>query len=540
MSRSYTLGPTGTIPQDEYLRKIQSSGVPEDPEQVETYLRAQLSDFRPDAPFFESDQPRDPSDRGSGYGSREALNLRYSGARSDALPYLPDGTFLDHEFMERDPRGTQNVPLFSKYKAQGMARSPYYNFGKDADWSVPETGVNPVQMVAKIRNAQQQVKDRLQIFDESMDSWSTPSAAVRGPTSAVAMVTADGTIVNLAEATARQRRDPVNVLSNRYPLVNRHSEPDQRVKISKYGQIRPVMDIGANDWSTNRYNAYMDHQIPMQIDGQMVNRMLGHLILSISGQQATKQLVAQGADYSESEVNQLRRSRRQIDPDDLYKVMMIGGVSHSISAQQENFEETPVRLQGRMRTFDLHKTRDLASLNHKILRSMEQVSRKLGPQKHKDLRDSIKQSAADYGLYTEQTQRPTHKQKVDSTLNRESLDIRQIEEEKVVKQYGGLLPMTYRPRLDTYEGYKTSSRETRARAHGRLTHGPQQIDDFEADQDITEFALPGRKKAVDPKKHRGLGRSLQAEDGDIETGDSTGTFDIKDVLAEIIKDRTGE
>ncbi len=536
MSRSYTLqGQAGTIPYDEYLRKIQQTDLREDPDQYEKYIRKQLVDFRPDAPFFESDQTRDPNDRGSGFGSRERLSLRYTGARSEEEPYLPDGTFLDHEFMERDPRGTQTGPDMAAARAQREARAKFVKFYNDDDHSVPETGINPVQMVALIRGAQQQFKDRWKNFDESMDSWHNGSAATRGDRSSVAMVTTDGTIVNLAEAVQSLRQDPVNVLSNRTAAMLRHTAPDHRVKTSKYGIIRPTMDVDYNAWNTNRYNSYLDHQIPIEINGQMVNRGLAMMILDLEGQRATKQMTAQGTDYDDSQVTMLREMQLRINPEDLYKMIMIGMTSatQAKSANQEFFEGKQIV---RHAKFD-GDVRDLLNagvINHDIANSMQQSNRELGPQRSKDLRQAVKKSAADYGLYKESKNRPASVKHTQNTLAREGLDTRDVEDQKETKTYGGIKPSeNYNPHTSVdFERYAKNSRTTQARkAHTRKMRG-QTVTDTVNDADMDEFALPGARKTH--KKDSYGGRRTQADFGDILRKDSEDAANLHDTLYNMV------
>ncbi len=537
MSRSYTQqGQSGTIPYDEYLRKIQQTDLREDPNQYEKYLRKQLVDFRPDAPFFESDQTRDPNDRGSGNGSRERLALRHSGARSEEDPYLPDGTFLDHEFMERDPRGTQVGPDMNASRKQREARARFVKFYDDSDNSVPETGINPVQMVTLIRGAQQQFKDRWKNFDESMDSWHNGSAAVRGDRSSVAMVTTDGTIVNLADAVQQLRQDPVNTLSNRTPAMLRHTAPDHRVKTSKYGMVRPVMDMDYNAWNTNRYNSYLDHQIPIEINGQMVNRGLAMMILDLEGQRATKQIVTHGTDYDDSQVNLLREMQQRINPEDLYKMIMIGMTSQtqSKSANQEFFEGSHLARTGGKFKGDVRKLLNAGEINHDIAISMVQSNRELGMQRTADLRQNITKSAADYGLYKEAGNRPSSIKKIKNTLVREGLDVRDVEDHKETKTYGGIKPSeNYNPHevLD-FEEYAKKSKTTQHRKMNAKKMKTRSVDDTVNDADMGEFDLPGARHSRDAGINNG--RQTQADFGDILRKDSDDAANLHDTLYNMV------
>lgn len=538
MSRSFTLsGQSGTIPYDEYLRKIQSTNLNEDPAQYEKYLRKQLADFRPDEAVWESDQTRDPNDRGSGFGSAERLSLRYSGARSEEDPYLPDGTFLDHEFTERDPRGTQNMPDFGgEGRRQKMARANLIKFYKDDDFSVPESGVNPVQMVANIRGAQKQFKDRWQNFDESMDSWHNGSGAMRGEGSHVAMITTDGTIVNLADAKGQHREDPVNLLSNRTAAMLRHTAPDHRVKTSKYGMIKPVQTPDYNSWNTNRYNSHLDHEIPVEINGQMVNKSLALLILDLEGQRATKQIVAQGTDYDDSHGSIVRSMKHKINPEDLYKMIQIGMASATqpASANQEFFEGK--QHVGRSRKFrgEVRELLNAGVINHDIAASMVQANRMLGPERAGDLRQAVSTSAADYGLYQVNKNRPASVKNMTSSLVREGLDTREIEEQRTTKTYGGI-----RPSVDNspheklaFEDFAKNSKATiHRKANARKMKG-RGVDDTVNDADMQEFSLPGRKTKGDSSY---MGRQVQADYGDTDRSELSDTINIHDTMFKMLQ-----
>lgn len=536
LSRGYTLaGQFGTIPNDEYFRKIEQFDMREDPMGVENYMRGQLIDYRPDAPFLESDQKRDPSDRGSGYGSRERLSLRYTGARTEEEPYLPDGTFLDHEFMERDPRGTQNLPDFNKAREQKLARAAFIKFSNDDDLSVPETGINPVQMNALIRGSQQQFKDRYRNFDESMDSWHNGGTVPTKKSSMLAMVTKDGTIVNLSEATGLLRQDPVNILSNRVKGIPRWTETDQRVKISRYGQVRPVMDIGANKWNNNRSNSYLDHSIPVEINGELVNKMLAMLIVDLEGQRSTKQQIAKGVDYNESNEDNIRSAKRKINPADIYKIMMIGmkSGSHAKSANEElDVEGSPHCSMNKLDT-NLRFMLNQAILNHEIAASMVQSTRKQGPKESKDMREHIKNSAADNGIYVTNHNRGRIERSA-NRLHRETTDNRHIEEEKVVQSYGAVRAIAQRKTHENadFEDFGSDSRKNinKLANQGRRKHTTTH--DTVDDIDMSEFGdAPFRKHW---NKDNYQGRSIQGDFGDMAVGDSTASRSMRDNLYDLV------
>ena len=72
-------GSSGAIPDDMLLDKYRVTDIEFDENEYNNFARRTLADFRPDAPFLESDQPRDPSDRGSGNLSAMKISLRENG-----------------------------------------------------------------------------------------------------------------------------------------------------------------------------------------------------------------------------------------------------------------------------------------------------------------------------------------------------------------------------------------------------------------------------------------------------------------------------
>jgi hypothetical protein len=536
MSRVDTFdGQYGTIPDDVYMRKIERANLPEDPMLYENYARKMLADYRPDEPFLASDMARDPADRGGGNHSTERLELRHSGARSSEDPYLPDGTFLDHEFLERDPRGTQNLPDFNEARRQKMARAAFIKFYNDDDHSVPETGINPVQMRDLIRNSQQQFKDRFTNFSESLGAWHNGGTAqVSNKASVLAMTTADGQILDLADATARNRQDAVTKLSNAVPGIPRYTTPDHRVKISRYGMVKPMQDIGSQNWNNNRSNTYLDHQIPVEINGQMVNRMLATMILDIEGQRMNKQVAAQGAAFGDSAVNQAHQAKRNINPEDIFKIIMIGMDSHTQPAtSNQHYDGMRVhRSNAKPGDRDVRGMLNQAMVNVQIVESMAQSNRRMEPNKRRDLRENIKTSAVQKGVFYERgnTGRGLSKHRT-TDIMREGLDTRFIEESRTVVNYGGVKPMKYRSTQESndYEEFGKHSLDQKTRVHNyRSKNANTNTNDFE--QQMREFRDADIRQ-LGPADYRGRGVASTEAGG---FNDSAGSVDIKASLEQMI------
>ena len=81
------------------------------------YVRSEIIDWTPNAPYLESDhQRRDPS------LSRSQINVRYNGNRGN-YDYLPQHAELFYGFTGNDPRGAQNDPLLNEIRGQMTARA---------------------------------------------------------------------------------------------------------------------------------------------------------------------------------------------------------------------------------------------------------------------------------------------------------------------------------------------------------------------------------------------------------------------------------
>jgi hypothetical protein len=433
-------GSSGAIPDDMLLDKYRVTDIEFDENEYNNFARRTLADFRPDAPFLESDQPRDPSDRGSGNLSAMKISLRENGFRSEATPWLDEGQFLDHHALERDPRGASNMPDFNEYKRQSQARGPYIKFFKDDDFSVPESGINPKEMTRLRRSNQHDLAKRLIIFDESKDAWHNGGIKRGGLTSRVVFQTNSGVILNLADATAANRRDLVDRASNSLPSILRSSGPDHRIKIASYSNIRPMIHIADTDYTANRTNAENDHVRHKQIEGDMKNKFMALLIADLEGQRENKQLVAQGAVYSDSDAQQNRQVNQKLNPEDIYKLTQISG------PLPENATFADASIRSSMTNPDLRVALSSTKTNHEMAESINNAIRNRTELQTDDLREKIIRSADDYGVYFEKSNR-RREEKTDPTQNRHSLDVRHIEDSKSIKNFSNIKPMIYHPTI---------------------------------------------------------------------------------------------
>lgn len=503
-------GAYGNMPEDMYLRKIEQTNMYEDPMQVENHIRGLLVDFKPDKPFLASDVARHPDDRGGGFHSKRFLNLRHHGvAGAVDDPYLPDGTFLDHEFTERDPRGTALGPNMRKHYEQQMARASYIKFYDDNDLSVPEQGINPEQMVSNIKSGMYMFKDRYKNFATARGGWHNGGTGFGRDgvrlNSDVGKYSMDGTILDLTEAKQGNRHDAVAKLSADTTIAPRHSTPDHRFKIAKYGTVRVKQSIKQNDWTNNRQSVFQDHNTSVAINGIMANKQLANLIIDLDGIRKTKQVIAQGADYGDSRNNQIRS--RKIHPDDIYKIFMITGSQPNTANQQ--FEGMRIHRYGPVRKHNNREAMENVQINHHILESMQLATKASRERDVKDLREQIAESAANNEFYIEVNNRQLGKKGKGN--RRDAEDNRHIEDTKEVKTYAGIMPSKtnrVHEKIDVHD-YGKYSLQTKQR-HGKrsgLTSNNTYQNEYEQDRGLLDFGTYDRAKRGDKKTH--MGRNLQ-------------------------------
>lgn len=186
----------GGMPSWALLSKWEQTGIAEDVNQVNKFQRSIAKDFTPDKPWLESDQqfnggidPETGQSRRGGSFSRTQLNRRFGGARVNTDPYLPDGTFLDWEFMNNSDNYKDNKKRFEKnytsggqgvarqsgdvnwneYNRQRAYRAKYIKYYNDADNSTVEHGVNPVKMAENLYKVRFTGLKKLKVFKSSKE-----------------------------------------------------------------------------------------------------------------------------------------------------------------------------------------------------------------------------------------------------------------------------------------------------------------------------------------------------------------------------------
>ncbi len=289
-------GNFGGIPDHVILQKQERTNIAEDPSMLDYYQRQLLKDTRPDAPFMASDipsrggfDPRTGEMRQGASDSRARLAHRYSGDghRSWSTPWLPDGTFLDYQGLEKDPRSIRPDPDFREMAKQEYFRGRYIPYSPDNDDSVPETGMNTYRRWESIRQSQQWSADRMKWFDTAKDNRTSRRAGQTIPNEHRAVqTTVDGEVINLADALTANKSNITDVLTNQYKIGWRRTT-DQTFNVAKYGQIRPTMNMADQAWYKSlrqgeedrpEQGIFQDQRVPRQLIKVMENIVRGRAI----------------------------------------------------------------------------------------------------------------------------------------------------------------------------------------------------------------------------------------------------------------------
>ncbi len=174
--------PYGGMPYDAIAAKLEET----DPELVEevrgfdefhtveddydTYVREEITDWGPDAPFLESDHAR----RDPGL-SRSILNLHYNGTRG-SHPELPRHPELFYGFTGNDPRGSVNDPRFDEVRGHITSRAANLTvaMGDNDDNHVAERPWTAQSISYGMKELQRRLKGNTKIFSVSKEGrpWS--------------------------------------------------------------------------------------------------------------------------------------------------------------------------------------------------------------------------------------------------------------------------------------------------------------------------------------------------------------------------------
>jgi hypothetical protein len=193
-----------------------------------------LKDNTCSTPLMESDMPR--IDR----GSKEALNLRYTGARSAARPEHPDLYIAN---TTPDERGCQTEPNMYGYKKGLQYRiSKYTDLVSDkiSDMTLSSGVWEPPAVIKAQLGMRETIKKRLNWFDRSRttDSRSYNSTQSKNSkTKLASLEEADGTnnVLSDIPSSVFTPSEVVFGKNRKLSIIGRREVPTHRFTVAKYG-----------------------------------------------------------------------------------------------------------------------------------------------------------------------------------------------------------------------------------------------------------------------------------------------------------------
>jgi hypothetical protein len=374
----------GDMPDHIYLRKLEQTCMLEDTNEVENYQRNILRDTRPDAPFLASDEARSGNygpngeSRLGGTLSRMMLNIREHGARStpDVTPYLPDGTFLDYEFLDEDPRESDEPQWKAMNEQMTFRYKNYTPFSSDADNSTVESGMTEGQIYKDMRRISQPwLKNRLKIFSTSKDGIQRSIKVDGNEQSYLDQVTADTQYSEMLDNEMWNGVNATTLLSNNTP-VGWHQTVDHDFKVAQYGMVRSEQDFTKYKAYINRREGVCDQKQKIPFNDITVSSNLIQTISNIIRARKTRDLTGDNTIYNNSTENKTYNMHLEN--------MVIGGSKHDHAVESRAHEIVRqlenIMLERNGARFFLDKNKSTVGISHidpKIVEYLNHANKKL-------------------------------------------------------------------------------------------------------------------------------------------------------------------
>jgi hypothetical protein len=414
------------MPVDLLLQKQEITCAYESPYQVEDYHRSTLKDLSCDKPFFESDLPRGGSDEygnsnGNNY-SEQSLSLRDSGHRNPqgADPYLPDGTFLDWQFLEKDVRGTATGPDMKNHVKQQYARSKFIKKFSDSDNSVPESGINPYDMNRNIRNGQNIFKTYYQNFETSKDSWHNGGSAPGYAKSNKEKTEHGQEVKDPAQLNNRNRMDVTNNLSNDTSIGWRRTT-DHVFNVAQYGRVVAGKTYKDEDWYKNRGNSSVDHDVLVSWQDTNMSKNTALKMIDLSKQKFDAHYTGlHGISYGVGKSS--RSTKHKLTPADMAGVKYRETQETRLPSDHTTLNGNQVnRSGGTLLQYDEIK-KGKCKINTKIFEKIARANVQVTKHQKSDLRKEIESDVKHDGIFIEDTN--TEKKKAtDSNIFWDSISV---------------------------------------------------------------------------------------------------------------------
>lgn len=408
--KSSIVGSGSLMSESAYLAKMEQTCIFESPTMLDDYMRSSLKDIRPDKPLFEGDQTRRNN------FSEDRLNLRHHGKRVATEPYLPDGTFLDFDGLNPDSRGASAMgPDMKLHRKQQEARGKFVKYYDDGDYSVPGEGINQATMIKLKKGAFYDVKDRLKIFDESMNSFHNGGTAqVKKKTTGECMQEFDGRNPEMRDEVCYNRANLTNDLSNNTSIGWRRTT-DNHFQVAKYGMVRKTQNPNTNNYLKNRSNAQVEHDVLVSWRDQNTAKSVTVKMVDLAKRKHTSMKNGENTLFSKSE--QSKNRHRKLTPADLVMVKHDTEETRAADANMLLGGAQSQHVTGKMMAPILDSNRmKKVSVDPVIITYMASVNRKMGKERTSDLRDQILQTSMFNGLLVGQSNRAKSNKEIKNEL----------------------------------------------------------------------------------------------------------------------------
>lgn len=384
------------MPIDFYLKKnevtcMRNNSIEDDHNNLDTYYRQQLKDFREAPSQFEQDQHRYDNH------SRERLSLRYNLDRSEGvMPWLPDGTFLDQVFL--NDVGNSMLPDFKELREQIDLRVRDIPLYTDEDYSVPSKEVSATDHITNKDILFEQSKQRFKIFDTSRDYMITPTIIgkpLHGASQLNKMIT-DQVPDFMAEEAATNQNWQVD-MSNKLH-VGWQTTPDIVYKVAKYDTPRKMADQSVDAYN-NRIGGRMDTDFLISFEGKNIPRSVVLTMMDIMRQRKRLMYNAQYAETQYGISNQdYNRKLNQLNQQ-LKELMRRYSQESACPSSNQLLKSERKNTDGRqymhkIDPYKIYKSEAGIQLTDLIMKATR--NRKLGRSDTDDLRGQIEKTANDF------------------------------------------------------------------------------------------------------------------------------------------------
>ena len=476
MSGTSIVGSGFDMPYDLLLRKQEVTGIYEDPDDVENFHRSTLKDMRPLPALFESDQPRggtDTSGRSVGNNiSERFLSFRDSGFQShqNAEPYLPDGTFLDWQGLEKDSRGVALEPNMRKHVDQQMARSSLINYKNDDDPSIMESGVNPWDMNRNIRQGQNVFKDYYKNFDTSWDSMGSRGAVTDFSKSRIPTVNQSADMNDPLQLPNRNVMNITNSLSNDTSIGFRRTT-DHMFKVSQYGKTNQS-SFTNEDWYKNRSSSHIDHDIMVSWQDVNVSKSTALKMIDLSKQKSNLHFNGvTGINWEDSK--SARGTKQKLTSVDMAGMNYRPAIETQPTSAHTKLDGEIIPKAGEHLLKRDDQVINKTKIHTTIFEKMGLINKDFTKRQKDDLRNSIKQTAKNKSLFISESNKK--QRNIDTDKNKllwDSESLYKKGSEKTIMNYKAASSMNdmighTKEKVDKIK-FKNDSYKTNQRSGGRV------------------------------------------------------------------------